>query len=90
MICGVTVKTAIMKLRAWNVARSLVIARPIDSVAASRIRRRTSDRRRTRSPSGEMKRMPTAYLKDNGERINIIPCAEEYERELLKLLTQLE
>lgn len=60
MICGVTVRAAMIKLRPSKTAKLLVTANPIERVAVIEMSNKTRDLRRTRSPRGEMSRIPIA------------------------------
>lgn len=61
-IWGVTVTTPMRKERTSNMMRLFVIASPIVSEVEVRTRMRMSCRRRTRSPRGDMRSSPAAYL----------------------------
>ena len=61
-ICGVTVKTPTRKEREMKAVKELVTARPMVKAVETKTKRRSRGRRRTRSPRGESRRRPVAYL----------------------------
>lgn len=60
--CGVTVKTPTRKEIAMKALKELVTARPMVRAVETVIRRRSRGRLRTRSPRGDSRRRPIAYL----------------------------
>lgn len=62
MICGVTETTPMRNDSVSKTTRFRVRASPIVREAEMTARKMTSCLRRTRSPNGEMSKMPVAYL----------------------------
>jgi hypothetical protein len=60
--CGVTEKTATMKDNTSKATNEFVIASPIESDADESMSKRRSCLRRSKSPRGDTKTNPTAYL----------------------------
>lgn len=56
-----TVVTPTRKVRPWSMATDLASAKPMDSKEQVMTSNMTKGLLRTKSPSGEMKRIPVAY-----------------------------
>jgi hypothetical protein len=85
-IWGVTVNMPTMNERASKTCREFVIARPMVKEAERKTIVRRRDRRRRRSPSGEMRRRPVAYLHARVEKV-IRMCKRRTQKKMGRGLT---